>query len=316
MIDIDKNIEIIINKTNYKWYDLCNAAHQLHSLSESKYDLRIIEALEYAFDNGLVIKDYLDDYLRAARRIIDIYFKFGKSYLDKINKLLKIIAENNDIPDWYWFAKVKYEYNVNKNIVNKNIDLLNSTIEEYVLQIGRKPKNLVEKYKNLLEQFNHNLETNPKTDGIESPFDSISNELDEIFNNRVNQTNIKIKQSTIYTPIDLGKSKILIIGESNISKQLILDICKEYGLSDKNIDIINDYDEASNFDFDTLKDSNKYKVIILGPTKHKVKGIKNYESISSRINNEDGFPYLIDLPKDKAYGKSELENTLNKLSNN
>jgi len=51
-----------------------------------------------------------------------------------------------------------------------------------------------------------------------------------------------------------------------------LRIAKDYGIPNKNIEIIKDWDKIKNLDLETLRYSAKYNGIMIGPVPHSVKG--------------------------------------------
>jgi len=90
--------------------------------------------------------------------------------------------------------------------------------------------------------------------------------------------------------------RIVVIGPSFVSAQEMDSLAYELGLPHGTIDCHNiDFDKLRGTNFDYLKESrDRYLGIILGPTPHKVSHLGMFASLSSKLTQENGFPYTIE----------------------
>jgi uncharacterized protein YoxC len=96
-----------------------------------------------------------------------------------------------------------------------------------------------------------------------------------------------------YSGKEENENKVLIIGDSEIDKQIILNIAGEFGHSEENVDVYLDYSKIKNF---RCKKIPKYKGgVLVGPVPHSVKDLGKSESLISKLEREykngRGVPY-------------------------
>lgn len=118
-----------------------------------------------------------------------------------------------------------------------------------------------------------------------------------------------------YPYVDLSTSKILIFGQLNVKKKDVVGICKSLNIDPERMEYIS-YDEATNYNYEKLRYSNKYSDIIFGSVPHKGKNIGDNSSIITMIeNNAEEYPKLIramdsnELKLTKTSLKEALKNT-------
>lgn len=107
-----------------------------------------------------------------------------------------------------------------------------------------------------------------------------------------------------YSYIDLTTSKILVIGQMNIKPRDIVGLCKSLNIDPERIDYV-PYENATNYDFEKLRYSNKYSDVIFGSVPHKGRGIGDNNSIVTMLeNNQEEYPKVI-----RAMDSNELKLT-------
>lgn len=118
---------------------------------------------------------------------------------------------------------------------------------------------------------------------------------------------------------DIPKEKpILIIGDSRISRKVIFGVAKEYGYSGDRIEILDDYKKNKRFDVDSLQYSDRYSCVLIGPNSHKMLNLGSFDSLLSRIQHDEGFPYSLQLREKNGelkITKESLKIALEKLAN-
>lgn len=89
--------------------------------------------------------------------------------------------------------------------------------------------------------------------------------------------------------------RILVLGNSTLSVADLTNAIRETGMNPDNFDFELDY-KGSDYDFENLRYTTKYSELLLGPTPHRVKGIRGYSSAVSLIqNNVTKYPHLVCL---------------------
>lgn len=97
-----------------------------------------------------------------------------------------------------------------------------------------------------------------------------------------------------YLFCDIRSSKILVLGNTQVSIQDLKGIAKSIGIDPDRIDFELDYNRITNFDVENLRFNTKYSDILVGPVPHKVKGIDGNSSLITHIEeNQEEFPKLI-----------------------
>ena len=116
---------------------------------------------------------------------------------------------------------------------------------------------------------------------------------EEELNNVLEKYGFENNQEESYSYIDYRNAKILIIGQINIKAKDINGLCKSMGFNPEQIDYVS-YNEATNYNYENLRFSNKYSDVIFGATPHKGKGIEDNSSIINFLeNNKSEFPNII-----------------------
>ena len=115
-----------------------------------------------------------------------------------------------------------------------------------------------------------------------------------------------VKESYAY--IDMNTSRILIIGQNFIKSKDIVGICKSLDIDPERLDFVS-YDEATNYNYEKLRYSNRYSDVIFGSVPHKGKNIGNNSSIITMLeNNQEEYPRVI-----RAMDSNELKLTKTSL---
>ena len=123
---------------------------------------------------------------------------------------------------------------------------------------------------------------------------------------------LKINKEDTNPYIDLRNAKILIVGNLNFRERDIPGLCKSINMDYERLDFIS-YDDATNYDYENLRFSNKYSDVIFGATPHKGGGIGNSSSIITYLeSNKSEFPNVIraELSNDLGLSKTSLKNAL------
>ncbi len=97
------------------------------------------------------------------------------------------------------------------------------------------------------------------------------------------------------TPLPNRKGKIVIIGESEITKQQLEGIAKECGISKSRIEFCIDYYEAKRFNFRKLQYNENYAAVLVGPMPHSTWGKDEFSSALVALEKSDGYPPVFRL---------------------
>ena len=68
---------------------------------------------------------------------------------------------------------------------------------------------------------------------------------------------------------DRNNSKIIVLGDSRVSKDDLMNCAKGYGFSSDQIEFVFEYDKLTNFDFSKFRNNVTYSDILVGPMHHK-----------------------------------------------
>lgn len=97
-----------------------------------------------------------------------------------------------------------------------------------------------------------------------------------------------------YLFCDVRSSKILVLGNTQLSVNELNGIAKSIGIDPDRIDYELDYNRITNFNVENLRYNTKYSDILVGPVPHKAKGIDGSSSLITHIEkNQEEFPKLI-----------------------
>lgn len=99
-----------------------------------------------------------------------------------------------------------------------------------------------------------------------------------------------------YSYYDLNNSKILVVGDSRVSKDDLTAIAKKYGIRENRLEFELDYTRLHNYNFGNLKNSMTYSDVLVGPLPHKVEGIEGFSSFLAMVEAcPEEFPKVIKL---------------------
>ena len=99
----------------------------------------------------------------------------------------------------------------------------------------------------------------------------------------------------IYNP--RAKGKIVVIGDSKISNEVIWSIGKRYNLPKNRFEIHPEYDDAKRFNYRKMRNSNGYAAVVFGATPHSTACKGTYSSVVSAMENEEGYPPAFRMDK-------------------
>lgn len=101
---------------------------------------------------------------------------------------------------------------------------------------------------------------------------------------------------TQYIPKD---GKIIVIGQSEVKKDVFAAIAKDCGFEKDRFEFYLDYEDAKTFDFKKTQWSSKYSYIMAGPVPHSGKAKGDYSGIITALENQEGYPPVIRLGIEK-----------------
>lgn len=139
------------------------------------------------------------------------------------------------------------------------------------------------------------LNINELQELIEKALEKVQSEI--IIANRCGYLDEVLKKYGLYEeeyfPCEKRIAKILVIGQSSVSKDDLLRKIKKYGLKEDRFEFVLDYDAAQNYNMEHLRFNNKYSDIFVGPMPHKTTGMGDCSSIITKIeNNPSEYPKL------------------------
>lgn len=124
-------------------------------------------------------------------------------------------------------------------------------------------------------------------------------------------------KDSILDSFNSNNGKIVVVGESEVTKQCLLAIGKECGISKDRFEFCLNYDEAKKFNFKKTQYSDKYSLIMVGPMPHSSYGTGDFSSALSAIRNTDGYPPVVSLGfQSLKITKTNFRNTLKGLISN
>ncbi len=133
----------------------------------------------------------------------------------------------------------------------------------------------------------------------EKIYEKILHEVAQAFaENKISELLIKygLNEEIEYAYYDINNSKILVVGDSRVSKDDLIGIAKKYGISSNRFEFELDYKRLHNYDFGKLRNSLTYSDVLVGPLPHKTEGIEGFSSFLAMIDNNPGeFPKVTRL---------------------
>lgn len=134
---------------------------------------------------------------------------------------------------------------------------------------------------------------------------NVENRIDEVLKKYGLQDEVE------YPYYDIANSKILVVGDSAISKDMLINIARKYGIKENRIEFELDYTKLTNYNFSKLRNSMVYSDVLVGPIPHKVEGIEGFSSFLAMTEaTPEEFPKII-----KLESSNELKITKNTFIN-
>lgn len=101
------------------------------------------------------------------------------------------------------------------------------------------------------------------------------------------------EEGNAYIPDKSGK--IVMIGDSKISNQVIWGIFKGMGISPDRVILHTDYHKVQKLNYHDMQYNDNYALILFGPVGHSARDKGEYNSIISALEQEDGYPPVLRL---------------------
>lgn len=160
--------------------------------------------------------------------------------------------------------------------------------------------------------------------GVEELFDVIDEITDRIrkeimLANRTGELETVLSKYNYSFEEDLidEEGKILIIGESQVSKCIIEEVANECNVDVSRLEMVLGYEKAKRFNIDKLKNNTNYSFVLVGPMPHNTRGVSGHTSTISRLENpSEGFPMtrrLMNASNSLCINKESLRNALSTI---
>ena len=109
--------------------------------------------------------------------------------------------------------------------------------------------------------------------------------------------------------------QIVVLGASEVKKAKLLGVAKALGISKDRVELCLDYEDLVRYNYRKLQYEPKYRVVLVGPMPHNTAGTGNFRSSISAIQNEPGYPRVIELyaGRELKITKSNFTETLQGL---
>jgi len=246
---------------------------------------------QYLFGPELYFRNILD--LDGHRDLLDYEIPVIKSFIYKgIDQLEK--TDNLDIFKKLNFYLVCYDYlKEYENNLAEELEFLKQVTFQSISEVKRSDLSeesfLLLKLTQILSASLENVSSTFNLQ-IQAINDNINQKVVEGIRQELPELNgLQNKKET-------NNIKILILGDIQIQEKDIYGIAKDYGIPNKNIEIIKDWDKIKNLDLETLRYSAKYNGIMIGPVPHSVKGKGDYSSIIEALKEKErGFPVHVEV---------------------
>lgn len=120
--------------------------------------------------------------------------------------------------------------------------------------------------------------------------------------------------------VDEPHACIAVIGTGKNKLHVLKAIAKSYGLSDRNIEIVNGFEHSHNIPVDELR-GHKWKGVLLGPVPHSIHGVGGHTSLFDFVKDSVGKPVVLmktnsdsgEVKVTKSSFKAGLEDLLYKI---
>lgn len=108
--------------------------------------------------------------------------------------------------------------------------------------------------------------------------------------------------------------KIIVIGQSEVSKEILAGIAKRLGFEKNRFEFYLEYEDGAKYDFKKMQYSRLYSCVLVGAMPHSGLAKTGFGSIIAALEQEPGYPpvYRLGL-KDLKITKSSFGEALNKL---
>ena len=90
---------------------------------------------------------------------------------------------------------------------------------------------------------------------------------------------------------------IIVIGQSDISKDKIIGVAKEFGLAKDRFEFYLEYEDAKTANLRKTQWSSNYSCILVGPMPHNGETKGDSSSIITELENADGYPPVVRMGK-------------------
>jgi alkylated DNA nucleotide flippase Atl1 len=87
---------------------------------------------------------------------------------------------------------------------------------------------------------------------------------------------------------------ILIIGDSQIGRQDIIDVARDFGVDENDLEFQLQY-YRNTFNVNNLRNNARYRCVFVGPNAHSMAGLDGYNNLIARLKEDEGFPPYFEL---------------------
>lgn len=266
-------------------------------------------------------KEYLGQLksiLETERVILQTDKEFFKEQLDKLGKISKDLQkEKNNLVEYFDSIGSKFTADIDQlikkqTLENDDIEQLRSTLLKKEELINEKEKNIRKREKDFEAQ--------------QKDFEEYKVEQERNFKERVdslNALNFGFKQEDQTDKEKLESVKILVIGQSSLTKKEIQNIFME--TFDKNIEVqipmnsievpTTDYEKMKNVNIKNYFKNDKFNYMLFGPRPHSMKGI-NLRKSPITIVKEFNLKAKIFVENDKELSRNVIEEFAKNISEN
>lgn len=130
-------------------------------------------------------------------------------------------------------------------------------------------------------------------------YEKVIKEVSQAYqDNKLEEVLIKygLQDKVEYSYYDMNSAKILIVGDSAISKDLMITLARKCGIRENKLEFELDYTRLHNYNFGNLRNSLTYSDVLVGPLPHKVEGIEGFSSFLAMADaNPKDFPKITRL---------------------
>lgn len=150
--------------------------------------------------------------------------------------------------------------------------------------------------------------------------------LDEIqkritYANRTDELDILLKECGLTDFIqeeveDRYKSgKIVVIGGSDVEENILVGICKRFGIDKDRLEFCLDYNKAQTYNYRKLRYNQSYSVVLFGAVPHSATGKGDSGSVIAELESQNGYPPVRRLMagNELKITKSNFKSTINDL---